>query len=192
MGPYLFAAYIGSVLAKNTDKNIVLYADDSTVIETVSENSVSSVKDIISCLTDIGLFVNPQKCNILCVKRSHSHFCSDNLIFEVKQRVIILGVIFNNKFSWKDQISSVIARASKRFHVIRVLKKIVSVSDLKMIYHALITALLLHGSPAYGHLNKGLILKLERLQKRAHRLICGVGCSCADFPPIERRFCEAG
>ena len=40
-----------------------------------------------------------------------------------------------------------------------------------MIYHAIITSLFLYASPAYGHVPACLLRKVERFQKRAHRLI---------------------
>lgn len=191
LGPYLFAAYIGSVLSAFKDMDIILYADDLTVIETVSHVSVSTVNDIVEFISDIGLIVNTQKCTVLCIKRSENHSCTVDVPFPVKDQMKILGFILDCKLSWKVQISSVVSRASKLLYVIRVLKNIVSVDDLKCIYHALITSLIMYGSPVYGRLSCKLLTKLERLQGRAHRIICGVGCVCLDFQPIKERFLEA-
>ena len=136
------------------------------------------------------MLVNPQKYTTLRIKGPVNHSCSNSVLFEAKQHVNILGFILNNELSWKEQISSVFSRISKRLHVIRILKKTVIVNDLKAICRALITSLLMRGSTVYGRLNRDLLSKLQRLRKRS-RIICGAGCSCPDLQPTEKRFNEA-
>ena len=59
------------------------------------------------------------------------------------------------------------------------------------IYHAIVTALFMYASPVFGCLPLKLLSKIERFQKRAHRIICGSDCSCKLFPPIPSRLLEA-
>ena len=42
-GPYLFVAFMGSVAATHVDKNIVMYADDLTMIENVTGDYTSHI-----------------------------------------------------------------------------------------------------------------------------------------------------
>ncbi|MEL7308208.1 MAG: reverse transcriptase family protein, partial [Pseudomonadota bacterium] len=193
LGPYLFAAFFGMLISTFTCKNgseFVLYADDLTVIEPVTKNFTSSVQSIVSRITENGLDVNSTKCKSLCITRSPYHLCT-NLPFDLTENVKILGFIFNNKFSWDDQVSSVVTRASRRLFIIRTLKKFMCNKELKIVYHALITSLIMYASPVYGRLHAYLLNKLERFQKRAHRLICGSDCPCSDFEPIETRLNRA-
>lgn len=63
LGPYLFAAFFSSsILSDNDVQKLVLYADDLTMIDRLSNNSVSSVRSIISRITKSGLVVNRNKC----------------------------------------------------------------------------------------------------------------------------------
>lgn len=92
----------------------------------------------------------------------------------------ILGVIFTETFTWKAQISNILSLASQRLHVIRTLKAYVSRPELLLVYHAIITSLLMYASPAYGQLPATLLAKLERFQSRAHRLVCeSSSCDCS-------------
>ena len=196
LGPYLFAAYMGSLFPhsnvdRKIDPKIVLYADDLTIIETVTDIPASSVSDIVSRINEAGLSINQRKCTKLCIVRVSSHVCDGIGLFPTDTHAKVLGFILNNKLTWHDQISSVLQRASKRLYAIRVLKKILSTDDLKIVYHALITSLIMYASPVYGHLSTGLMSKLERFQRRAHRLICGEHCPCNDFKAVDSLFNDA-
>jgi hypothetical protein len=193
LGPYLFAAFFGLTVHNfvfREKMKIVLYADDMTVIEPVTQNFTCSVQQLVSCVTENGLYVNPAKCKSLCIVRSPDHECH-GVPFDLTESVKILGFIFTNKFSWNEQVSAVVSKASRRLYVIRTLKPFMCNDDLKVIYNSLITSLIMYASPVYGRLNAKHLCKLERFQKRAHRLICGAGCKCASFEPFEMRFRKA-
>ena len=193
LGPYLFAAFFGMLVSNITCQNrskFVLYADDMTVIEPVTNNFISTAESIVARISEHGLFVNPTKCKSLCIVRSPTHKCG-GVPFDLTENVKILGLIFTKSFSWDEQVSSVLSKASRRLYVIRLLKSFMPTDDLKIIYHALITSLIVYASPVYGRLNANLLYKLERFQKRAHRLICGSSCICNSFESIELRFRKA-
>ena len=186
LGPYLFASFMGFLLSKCCEAKIVVYADDVTIIEPICKTSVSHRKKIVSLISDMGLVINPDKCSQLCFKRSMCHRqCPE---FISSKYVHILGFILNDVLSWDEQVSSIITKASLRLYIIRVLRQVLNVDELKTVYHALITSLFLYASPVYGRLPTKLMSKFERFQKRAHRIICGAGCQCHDFEPVKTRF----
>ena len=191
MGPYLFAAYMGALASKCEDIKIVLYADDITVIETMTENAIPSVGRVKQIVKSMGFEINESKSFQLCFKRSQNHQCLNFESTSSTDNVKVLGLIINNRLTWYDQIISIIRKSSQRLYVIRVLKKIMNVSELKQIYHSLITSLFLYASPVYGRLSVTNMYKLERFQRRAHRTICGADCGCSDFVRVETRLNNA-
>ena len=52
------------------------------------------------------------------------------------------------------------------------------------IYYSLITSLLLYAAPLFAWLPSEIDNKMEKFQKRAHRLICGAPCTCSSFPSL--------
>jgi hypothetical protein len=188
LGPYLFAAYMGALIPDQTMSKIVVYADDITVVESVRDDLDSCVTELVSRITDAGLSVNQAKCTSVCIDRIPSHDCARFSVFPCHSSVKILGFIINDKLTWNDQITSVIVRASRRLYAIRVLRTFLNKHDLKLVYDALITSLITYASPVYGHLSATLMTKLERLQKRAHRIICDVNCNCNVFEKVESQF----
>ena len=87
-------------------------------------------------------------------------------------------------------MTALLRSASKRLYTIRGLKKFVDSAEVITVYHAIITSLFTYASPVFGRLPVKLMSKLERFQKRAHKIICGLDCACTRFPLLSSRFEE--
>ena len=184
LGPYLFAAFMGS-LTVAVDADMVLYADDVSLIETIRHNSVPNKLSAIDMWVTKNRFVlNYAKTKQLIFTRStrrgNFHYPNIELVNELK----ILGVHWNNKLTWERHFEKVMRLCSQRLYVIRVLKSVLTKSTLIRVYHSLITSLLLYAAPLFSWLPATVDNKLEKFQKRSHRIICGWSCACADFPPL--------
>ena len=93
-------------------------------------------------------------------------------------------------FKWDNHVSSIIRTASRRLYIIRRLKEFMIVSEVIRVYHSIVTSILLYASPVYGRLPQKLLSKLDRFQKRAHRIVCGPDCQCDRFPSLSVKFEE--
>ena len=113
-------------------------------------------------------------------------------IFQRVSVLRVLGVIISDTLCWKPQICDILSRVCQRLFIIRCLKDVLSTKELVTVYHAIITSVILYASPTYGNLSMQLKLKLERFQRRAHRLICGRDCGCEKFPAISRLLSDRG
>ena len=191
LGPFLFAAFMGSVNFSNMNVKCIKYADDVTLIEPLSVNQVSSVTldYCVSVFLREGLSVNRSKCKQLHVCFRRSLVCEeDNTGFPVFDSFKILGLIFTDRLTWDMHVSYALKTVSRRMYIIRCMKKCVSKDELIRIYHALVTSVLSYASPVFGLLPTTQLTKLERCQRRAHRMICGPACECDAFPPLSERF----
>lgn len=188
LGPYLFAAFMGSLNFDSSTVYTVQYADDVTLIEaTNAEDQVVSLDSIVSEFYNAGLCLNRRKCKQIVFRKSVSSVFSANDLLEVDY-VRILGITFSNSLSWHKQFSEMLKRASRRLYIVRSLKSFLSKKRLTLIYHSLITSLFVYASPVYGRVPLVLMNKLEKFQNRAHRMICGRDCQCTNFPPICETF----
>ena len=84
----------------------------------------------------------------------------------------------NNKLKWQDNTLVIVKKASKRLHIIRVLRRCgLSASDMLVVYFSLVRSLLEYASPIWHTmLPTYLSDKIERVQKRAFRII---------YPPVD-------
>lgn len=193
LGPYLFAAYMGSFSFDPQNVFTTKYADDVTIIEWVYRNTLSSItlSDCTSLFNHGGLFLNESKCKQLCIRRSQIDFLLSDTGFSDADIVKVLGFRICKNLTWNAQISEVLKLAARRLYMIRCLKKCLSSQELIRVYHAVITSLILYASPAYGRLPTTLLMRLEKFQNRGHRLICGPSCECDGFPSLGQRIEDA-
>ena len=168
----------------------IKYADDVTLIESLSRNQVSAVTldDCISIFDQKGLIVNRSKCKQLHVCFNRAPCVNDDCGFTQVNSLKVLGFSLTDRLSWDLHISSVLKTVSQRLHIIRCMKYCVTTEELMLIYHALITSVLCYASPVFGLLPSTQLARLEKFQRRAHRLICGCTCDCGGFPPLSGRF----
>ncbi len=195
MGPFLFASFMSSIDFESHFIRWVKYADDMTIIELIESPSqiLLSSSHIEGKFKSVGLTLNLTKCKEILIQRSNlpENLISTSVFTRVSQ-LRILGFIFSDSLSWKLQINNVLMRATRRLYIIRCLRNILSNRELILVYHAVITPLLLYAAPTFGKLPKTLLHKLQRFQNRGHRLTCGSDCSCQFFHPLSDIFKKSG
>ena len=85
----------------------------------------------------------------------------------------VLGLVIQNNLKWNNHIKSIVTKASKCLHILRVLRRGgVEINDLITIYTALIRSLLEYCCVVWHHaLPSYLSQELESIQKRAFKII---------------------
>ena len=85
----------------------------------------------------------------------------------------VLGLVIQNNLKWNNHIDSIVTKASKRLHILRVLRHSgIEISDLITIYTALIWSLQEYCCVVWHHaLPSYLSQELERIQKHALKII---------------------
>ena len=85
----------------------------------------------------------------------------------------ILSLLIQNNLKWNNQIEAIVTKASKRFHILRVLLRGgVEINHLITIYTALIRSLLEYCCVVWHHaLPSYLSQELERIQKHDLKII---------------------
>ena len=85
----------------------------------------------------------------------------------------LLGLVIQSNLKWNEHIDLIISKASKRLHILRVLRRGgVPPKDLLLIYFALIRSVLEYCCVVWHHaIPLYLSEEVERVQKRAFRII---------------------
>lgn len=191
MGPFLFNLVISSLKPIFTTTTVVKYIDDCTFIIPINRDSpdmcVVEHSHMLSWSSSVGLCLNLEKCKQLIVTKSL--FAEPILVPDIRvvPELKILGVYFTSDLKWNQQIDFVNKCSSNRLYALRVLKPIIDRRELIDVYKGLILSIMDYCSPLMiGLLNKDM-QKLERIQRRAHRIICGDDCCCSLFPDLQNR-----
>lgn len=197
LGPSLFSCFTGDLVCFSETSTMVNYADDTNIIIPVRNNDGPTILASIQCEVDHierwcernRLRLNREKsCFILNAKNP---ICLPSAP-PIPQREFlkILGVTISSKLDWSVHVSDIQKRANKQFHAMKLLKPLLTQSELHIVYTATIRSLLEYCCPVFVSLPRFLSERLEKIDKRAHRIIYGESASCAcscSSNNIERR-----
>ena len=126
----------------------------------------------------LQMILNPKKCKelrICFLKRSVElqPLEISGCELEIVQSHKALGLTIQNNLKWDEHIRSIIAKASKRFHTLRILRRSgIPPLDLIKIYIALIRSILEYSCEVWTNsITQYQNEELERVQKRVMRII---------------------
>ena len=131
------------------------------------------------------LRLNLKKCQQLLIQRGKSQRVTAYPDIHVTSSTTILGFTFNDKLNWNTHFDRVTLTASRRMHLLRMLKPHITDHQLRTVYNACILSVLMYGSPLFSCLSARNLAKIEKVRKRSHRIICGVDCQCSRLSGIQ-------
>ena len=121
--------------------------------------------------------LNPKKFKIMTIcplstKPAPPVISINNLPLESVKCYKVLGLTLSDTLKWNDNINEIVSTASKRLHILWVLKRAgVPPVDLVTVYIALVRSILEYSSVVWAtSLPRFLIDQLEAIQKRALRI----------------------
>ena len=117
---------------------------------------------------------------MLITKKSFTSFTRPKLSLKIDKHIIsetnqtkFLGVIIDNKLSWKQHISHICGKVSKGIGIIIKTCKHLSKEALKSMYYSFIYPYLTYCNHIWGSASISILNRLFILQKKAIRIICG-------------------
>lgn len=186
IGPALFSILVGDLPDCNSDNTFIQYADDVNIVIPLKHNDPDEVKvKVMKQLQEVSNWcslnkqiVNADKSKLLlCTRRPMSIEVSTPIKRLTSMK--ILGVYVNDRLTWENHTTEVCRRACQRLHLLRIVKPHISQSELHEVYCALVRSLFDYCCPVFTKLPKKLTQRVQRIEKRAHRLIFGKNITCA-------------
>ena len=183
LGPILFLIMINDLkISSPQNTRSWKFMDDVSNAEYMSKYSESHMQDhlneIKSWSDNNFMKLNPKKCKEMqiCFYKERPIFNTltlDDYPLEIVSHYKVLGLVLQDNLKWNEHVAMIITKASKRLHILRVLKRGgIPPSDLILIYNALIRSVLEYccivwhnGLPGY------LADSIERVQRRAMNII---------------------
>ena len=182
LGPLLFVLYIDEIHQIVSNCTIKLFADDIALYkQIISADDQALLQDDLNKIYQWSLSwqlkLNPKKCESICIsfKRSPPK-CNYQLNGEPipsKSVIRYLGIYINSCLKWSDHVKHISARATRSLNYLRHTLFSTTPFVKSAAYNCLIRPLLEYASPVwYLHSTKD-IDKLEAIQRRAARWVCG-------------------
>ena len=183
LGPILFVIMINDLKIVSPRSSNWKYVDDVTISEIVPTREVSILQNELDAIgnwtSTNNMKLNPKKCKEMIVsfrrdiEQPPPTLVVENISLERIESHKVLGLTIQNNLKWDLHISEMVTKASKRLHILRVLKRSgVSPFHLLRVHFALIRSLLEYCCPVWhSSLTINLSDKIERVQKRTMRII---------------------
>ena len=185
LGPLLFILYINDLPLYIKNCSTDMYADDSTVHISGRDTNLlySQVQDDLLCIkewcTNNNMFINCNKTKCMIVgTRQKLASLPDLPIFSVNFEDLqysscekLLGVMIDNNLNWGSQIDQICSKISSRIYLLLKIKKILNTESRKLFYTGYILPLIDYCCIVWGSCNTDSINRLQKLQKRAARIV---------------------
>jgi len=182
LGPLLFIIYTNDLPANLTHCKSILFADDTTIYK--SSKDLNQLFELIN--SDLNIATEWFYSNQLSLNTNKTHYVLFSLkkasttglhihlagtVIEGKEHVKFLGIIVDEKLSWKYHIDYVKTRLISALFAMRRLKNIASATNLLTLYYSFFYPHIDYGLILWGGAPKANINKICVMQKKAIRLI---------------------
>ena len=166
----------------NIHSQMRLFADDCLVYRIINSlNDCLELQEDLSLLCDWEskwqMEFNKSKCHVLHMSRKKQsigtlYYLKDTLL-EISSKQKYLGVDLSNDLDWSPHINSITTRANKTLGLLRHNLKSCSPYIKNIAYKTLVRPQLEYCSPIWDPYEKGDVLSLEKVQRRASRFVSG-------------------
>lgn len=179
LGPILYAIYTSPLFDLEA---MTCFADDANIIRCnrVLENLIidmqKSLEAITKWLKKSGLKVNENKTELcLFYRKDHLpiNIVFNNVTVKSQKTINVLGVIFDSKLQWSNQVCNVIKKAKKAQHAIMLIKKYFNKIELNQLLTSNFYSVLYYNSDIWHIPSLSPIVKRQLLAASASALkIC--------------------
>ena len=185
LGPLLFLLYINDLPDCLQYGKSILFADDTTTYQ-FGKNGAELTERMN---VDSDKLANWFKANKLTLNVFKTYSCEfhdrrscvigeltmQGQVIERSDSVKYLGLHVDNKLTWKNHIAHVTNKINQVIGVMAKIRNHLTKEAMKTIYYALVHSRLVYGIEIWGTAYATTIKPLEIAQKKAIRIIAGVG-----------------
>ena len=182
LAPFLFA--LSTADCRSTDEScpVVKFADDTELVGRISNDEDAiyhkQIENFVNWCDKNYLYLNVSKTKEMCIDFRKNQRCPKpvNIKGEAVERVDTykyLGVVFDSKLNWKENINSVLKKVNSRMYCMRKLRSFGVNSDMLVtFYNAVICSIIMFGSVCWGgNISKLDTGRLEKIIKRAGHVV---------------------
>ena len=181
LGPALFLLFVNDLPESVKSSSMAMYADDSKMFKAIRrpEDAFALQTDLTNLHTwsmASGLGFSESKCHAQSITRKKYPICTNYKINDIPLQSMCcerdLGVRICLDLGWKEQVLDQNARANKLLgYVRRNTHRIKSISIRRSMYLTMVRPHIGYATQVWAPQSIDLMLKLERIQRRATRYI---------------------
>ena len=184
LGPLLFLIYINDMHSAMEYSAIYHFADDTNLLyssksfKDLRKNLNKDLAHLYDWLCANRLSLNAGKTEFIVFRPLVRKALHERLTLKLHHsklfespKVKYLGLILDNKLSWKWHITELSKKLSSAVGMLYKIRQFCPVSVLRSLYFSLFNSHMSYGLVVWGNANRSLINKIKSLQKRALKCI---------------------
>ena len=187
LGPLLFIIYINDFSKCLKYSNNLSFADDTTIILSAKNNNLlfqkgnKELENIDNWLIANKLSLNVKKTKYILFSSRTTKTLSKDSVLTIRKNQIervtsvkLLGVIFNERLTWKDHMAMLISKLKSSLYAVMRVKPFLTQEALLTLFHSLILSHIRYciTTWCYGH-----SVLLNKLQKICNKFINMIICT---------------
>ena len=187
LGPLLFLLFVNDLPLCTSNVITDLYADDTTLydinrsVSVIEHNLSAAVKDVSTWSKQNGMVINFDKTKVMLIttrqkrdqleiKSLNINVADDKYLNQVSCDKV-LGVYVDENLSWSQHIKTVTTKMSRNIWLLSQISKYLSHDHRIIFYKSYIQPHIDYCNIVWGNCPKTALAKIERLQKRACKVI---------------------
>ena len=182
LGPLVFLLYVNDMSNGASNLSFIQYVDDTSIF--VKGSSLLSIykimnngmKQVNEWLKNNRLSLNVSKTNYMIMsgkgKKFNKNDCEimiDNYTLKCVDRINCVGLILNNKFTWKYHIDHIYKKVCRTIGSIVKARIILDIDSIVMLYSATVKPYFICCNIIWGNTFTTYLKKSEKLQKKILR-----------------------
>ena len=182
LGPLLFILYINDICNVSNLLKLILFADDTNLFRS-GDNLEKLSREISVELSKLNVWFKVNKLSLNVAKTNFIVFSGkkrvdgvrvtiDSKSLEQVDSTKFLGVIIDERLTWKQHICNMKTKLSKCIAILYKCNRLLETSSLRVLYCSLFLPYLNYCCEVWGTTFKSTTQCISILQKKAIRLIC--------------------
>ena len=181
LGPLLFLIFINDMKNCSNILKFIQFADDTTIMHESTDINVLNktleieANKVILWFNSNKLIINLSKTNSMLFTNQNNvrnlNISLNNSNIECVKEATFLGVVLDNKLSWKAHVKHISRKISKSIAILKFVKYSFPIDALRIIYMALIFSHLNYCNLIWGSAYSTNLDPLIKLQKKAVRIV---------------------
>ena len=180
LGPLLFVVFVND-LPGEVSSSVKMFADDTKIYRSVSQASdVHLLQADLNALSGWSeqwqLPFNREKCKALHLGRRNENHVYDMGGTQLTQTLVEkdLGIQVDSQLKFREQAAAAVSKASRILSVIRRSFGLLDETTLPLLFRTMVRPHLEYANAVWGPFNCEDQRRIERVQRRATRLVAGV------------------
>ena len=180
LGPLLFNIFINDLFLFIEKANICNFADDNSIysctknLRTVLKNLKHDMINVSKWFKVNSMKANPKKFQFMILGKGTRQTITlniNNIKIRESQNVELLGLIIDNRLTFKDHINMLCRRANYKLHALRRIRKYLTLEKSKLLYDNFINNQFNYASIIWMFCHKQDYVEVEKIHYKALKIV---------------------